>query len=693
MRKANPESQISQHESQTTLTVLPGEKRNSGSEILVWLPSPMGDAILCTPALRAIRNHFKTCKISFFATGVVRDVLSPCSFNDKWLEQKNKNPFAVAKKLKKHKFTHALLFKNSFASALAVYLAGIPSRIGYAREGRGFLLTHKLYAPKLPPRRLASLAPPCFLAKARAEVTRVQAQKQSSEGKFKPISMIDYYLAIASSLNCKKSDRNLELLIDPQEEQHLCGKLPQVLNLDGPLVVIVPGGAFGPSKCWGSVRFAQTADWLITNYNATVVISVGPETLEKQIAQEICTSSKHQLINLAETPISLGELKALFSLADLVISNDTGPRHIAIALGRKVITLFGPNNPAWTDTNYEHEIQVIGNVYCAPCSKPKCKKSQHICMESITVEMVCEAAKELLENNRKQTTILSQQEFTETSKSFFIDSDYKNAFRKSGLTSIENIFSFDSAKNLAKRNLARYRTRLQFEINLPQLPSPTTVFLKRYDQPPVLVQVRNWLSHHNRRSDALREFDAANKLKAAGINTPKVISYGEQWNTMFETRSFIITEKIPNAESLERKLPDFFNGPATTENLKLQRKFISQSAIFIKKFHETGYRHRDLYLSHIFYSDNGEFYLIDLARVFKPIVQRRRFQIKDIAQVYYSAPARHFSKTDRLRFYMAYAGQSKLTKKDKIFIRKVINKAERMARHDIKHGRVVPFAG
>jgi len=631
----------------------------------------MGDAVLCTPALRAIRKHFKTCKISFFATGVVRRVLSPCSFNDKWLEQKDNNPFAIAKKLKEHNFIHAILFKNSFASALAVYLAGIPSRIGYAREGRGFLLTEKLYPPKL------------------------------SKGKFKPISMIDYYLAIASWLGCKISDRNLELLIDPQEEQQLCGKLPQVLSLDSPLVVIVPGGAFGPSKCWPSARFAQTADWLITNYNATVVISVGPESLEKQIAKEICNLSKHKLINLAEMPISLGELKALFSIADLVISNDTGPRHIAIALGRKVITLFGPNDPAWTDTSYEHEIQIIGNVYCAPCSKPKCKKSEHICMEAITVEMVCEAAKELLENNRKRAIVLSQQEFIETSnlssseakESFFIDSDYKTAFSKSGLTSIEEVFSFDAAENLTKSNLARFRTRLQFEIDSPQRSSSTTVFLKRYDRPPVLIQLRNWLSQHNRKSCALCEFEAANQLKASGINTPKVISYGEQWDALFETRSFIITEKIPEAESLERKLPDCFDGPATIENLKLQRNFIVQSSYFIRKFHETNYRHRDLYLSHIFYDDKGKFFLIDLARVFRPVVLRRRFQIKDIAQVYYSAPGKHFSKTDRMRFYMAYTGQSKLTKKDKIFIRKVITKAERMARHDIKHGRVVPFAG
>jgi len=654
MCKANPESQTT-----------PGK-------ILVWLPSPMGDAVLCTPALRAIRKHFKSCKISLLATGVVRGVLSPNSFNDKWLEQRDENPFAIAKKLKEHQFANAILFKNSFASALAVYLAGIPSRIGYARQGRGFLLTDKLYPPKLPPRRFAW-------------------PKRSSGGKFKPVSAIDSYFAIASWLGCETTDRDLELLIEAQDEQQLCGKLPRVLSPNSPLVVIVPGGAYGPSKCWGSVRFGQTADWLISNYNATVVISVGPETLEKQIAEEICNSSKHKLINLAEMSISLGELKALFSLAELVISNDTGPRHIAIALGRKVITLFGPNNPAWTDTGCENEIQIIGNVHCAPCSKPKCKKSEHICMEAITVEMVCEAAKELLENNRKQATVLSQQGFIETSKSFFIDSDYKTAFSKSGLTSIEEVFSFDAAKNLTKSNLARFRSRLQFEIDSPQLPSPTTVFMKRYDRPPVFVQLRNWLSHHNRRSNALREFEAAKKLTAAGINTPKVVSYGEQWSTLFEERSFIITEKIPGAESLERKLPDCFNGPATTENLKLRRNFIVQSAAFIRKFHETNYRHRDLYFSHIFYSDTGEFYLIDLARVFGPIILRRRFQIKDIAQVYYSAPGKHFSETDRMRFYMAYTGQKRLTRKDKEFIRKVINKAERMARHNIKHGRVVPF--
>ncbi|TKJ37139.1 MAG: hypothetical protein CEE38_09585 [Planctomycetes bacterium B3_Pla] len=286
---------------------------------------------------------------------------------------------------------------------------------------------------------------------------------------------------------------------------------------------------------------------------------------------------------------------------------------------------------------------------------------------------------------------MGERRFIEISRSFFVDPDYKTALAGMGLTSTDAVFSFDAAENLSKENLARFRSRLRFAIDSPQSSQPTTVFLKRYDRPPILVQLKNWLSARSRKSCGFLEFASANKLTAAGINAPKTISCGEQWGVLFEKRSFVITENISDAESLERKLPDCFNGQATSENLKLRRDFIAQLAGFIKKFHETEYRHRDLYFAHIFYSDDGRFYLIDLARAFRPIVLSRRFQVKDVAQVYYSAPGRYFSQTDRLRFYIAYTGRRKLTNEDKIFIRRVISKTRRMARHDIKHGREVPF--
>ena len=280
---------------------------------------------------------------------------------------------------------------------------------------------------------------------------------------------------------------------------------------------------------------------------------------------------------------------------------------------------------------------------------------------------------------------------TEISKSFFVDPDYRAAMDKLGLTSLEAVFSFDAAQNLNKKNLASFRSRLQFDIDGPDSPQPTTVFLKRYDAPPVATQLRNWLAARGRKSCAMHEYVSMGELAAAGIGTPRPICCGEQCGILFEKRSFIITQKIPDAEALERKLPDCFSGPANAESLRLRRDFVARLARYIKKFHETGYRHRDLYFSHIFYGDMGGFFLIDLARAFRPVVLGRRFQIKDLAQVCYSAPGRHFSRTDRLRFYLAYAGRGKLTQDDKRFIREVLAKAKRIARREKKHGRQVPF--
>ena len=626
--------------------------------ILVWLPSPMGDAILCTPALRAIRKRFPSSKITFLGNHIAQQILSPSNFNDNWLNLTSKCPFTTAWTFRKHKFTQIILFKNSFAAALTAFLAGIPVRVGYSRELRGFLLTDKLYPPKLP------------------------------NGKFKPAPMIDYYSTIASWLGADISDRTVELNIDPNEEKSLQAKLPQLSDRQGPLVILVPGGAFGPSKCWLSESFAQTADWLISNYKATVIVSVSPQPTEMLIAKEICDSSNNKLINLAENPLSLSQLKMLFSKADLVISNDTGPRHIAIALKRKLITLFGPNDPAWTDTGYEDEIKIVGDAPCVPCAKPICENTNHLCMQTITVEMVCEAAKKFLDKEKEKSIADSKQEFIEVSKSFSVDTNYKTALDQLGLNSIDSIFSFNTGKNLVKANLAKYRSRLQFEINQPT----TTLFLKRYNKPPVLIQLKNWLCHRKKISLSASEVQPAKELTTAGINTPKTVCFGEQWGKVFEKRSFAVTEKIPNAESLERKLPDYFDGPTTMEKLSLKKEFIAQLAGFVRKFHDTGYRHRDLYFAHIFHSDSGEFYLIDLARSFKPKLLAERFRKKDIAQLYYSAPGKYFSKTDRLRFYLEYTDCNTLTRKDKIFISKIKRKAKRIQRHDEKHGRQAPFA-
>ncbi|MEJ2704745.1 MAG: lipopolysaccharide kinase InaA family protein [Sedimentisphaerales bacterium] len=287
---------------------------------------------------------------------------------------------------------------------------------------------------------------------------------------------------------------------------------------------------------------------------------------------------------------------------------------------------------------------------------------------------------------------MPQHGLAKISKSFFVAPDHRDAMSQLGLTSIDAVFSFNAAENLTKKNLARHRSRLQFDLESPGSVQSTTVFLKRYDHPPVLDQLKNWLTARGRKTCARLEVTAAMELAAEGIAAPRLVSYGEQWGALFEKRSFLVTEKIPNADAIERRLPGYFEGPPTRANLRLRRGFIARLAKFIKRFHQTHYRHRDLYFSHIFCDDEGRFFLIDLARAFKPAVLDQRFRVKDLAQVYYSAPARHFSKTDRLRFYVAYAGWRKLTAEDKAVIRRVIRKAERMARHAKRRGWEVPFA-
>lgn len=334
--------------------------------VLIWLPSPLGDAIMATPALRVFRSLFADAKITFMAPAFTQQVLSPSRFCDDWIVLP-KGFWPTVKMLRSHKFDAAVLLKNSFGCALTVRLAGIKRRIGYARDGRSFLLTDKSFP------------------------LRTQA------GEYIPAPMTDYYLKIAESLGAAVDNRKPELSFTTECVNTVKEKIPALNDLQGPLVILVPGGAFGPSKLWPIQRYAQLADRLHKTYNATVILSIAPVPEEIQIAETICRQAASDVMHLGNLSLSGGELKALFSLADVVIANDTGPRHIAIALNKNVVSLFGPNNPQWTQTGHDKETQIVGKAACVPCDKPQCRQSQHICMESITVDAVLKAAGHFLE--------------------------------------------------------------------------------------------------------------------------------------------------------------------------------------------------------------------------------------------------------------------------------------------------------
>jgi heptosyltransferase-2 len=308
-------------------------------------------------------------RISFLASRTVREVLQPCPFNDDWIDSTDRGRISIGIDLRRHAFSTAVLLKNSFSSGLGAILSGAKRRIGYARDCRTLLLTDRL--------------------------TPIHDEK----GKLKPIGMIDYYLRIAEYLGCEIPDRSLELPVAEEDVRGVSAKLPSVMGGSQKVVVLVAGGSFGPSKIWPADRFAAIARRIVDSCDATVVVSVAPNETERSIAREICRLSERKLVNLGESPLTLGELKALFAEADLVVCNDTGPRHIATALGRKVITLFGPNNPVWTTTNYDREIQIVGAADCAPCDKPRCTQTQRICMEAISVDQVWNAVEKMLEKD------------------------------------------------------------------------------------------------------------------------------------------------------------------------------------------------------------------------------------------------------------------------------------------------------
>lgn len=264
--------------------------------------------------------------------------------------------------------------------------------------------------------------------------------------------------------------------------------------------------------------------------------------------------------------------------------------------------------------------------------------------------------------------------FKEINTGFFVQSDFVECFKRLGIQTIDDVFRFEKGKNLHKENLAEFRQRIMFETENPK----TTLYLKRYQNTPALTQIKNWINRRKKISVMGCDLEPAENLRRLGINTPKTVAYGQEWDGIFEKRSFIITEQIPDSVSLEKKLPK-------------GKDFSEKLATFVRKFHSTGLRHRDLYLCHIFCNTKIEFTLIDLTRVFKPIIFSTKFLIKDLAELYYSTPRNAVSRTERLRFFLKYLNKEKLDKSDKMMIRKITAKAAKMAGHDKKHNRIAPF--
>jgi len=362
-------------------------------KILVVQPNWVGDAVMATPTLRAVRELYPDAHISYLMRRYVKDLYGGMPWADQILTYRTgktkakagKGTFDLAGRLRAGRFDLAILLPNSFKTALVCKMANIPRIFGYDRDGRGFLLTDRLLPVK-------------------------------DKGKFVPTPIVYSYLGLARYLGSKHRDVRMQLFVtdsdrrDAQDVLARCG-LDRDLSRPAsagqpPLIVLNPGAQYGAAKLWKSDCFAELADRFIDDLGATVLLSAAPR--ERTIVESIQRRMKHAAVDLSTKGMTLGSLKEIIRRCDLMVTNDTGPRHIAAAMDVPVVTVFGPTHPEWTEIYFAKERQVAVKVFCGPCQKKTCPLD-HRCMTRVTPAMVWDAAMQLLSPARATEPPLGRQ--------------------------------------------------------------------------------------------------------------------------------------------------------------------------------------------------------------------------------------------------------------------------------------------
>ncbi len=348
--------------------------------ILIVQPNWVGDAIMASPTLRAMRELFPNAHISYLLRRYVKAVYTGMPWWDRLITYRTgksagkagKGLFDLAARLRAGKFDMAVVLPNSLRSALICKAAKIKRIVGYERDGRGFLLTDKLLPAK-------------------------------ERGKFVPTPTVTYYFGAVRYLGSRNRDLKLELFVT-DAERNAAVRVLERCGLDGglcrpasnggkPLVMLNPGAQYGAAKCWLPENFAQLADQFIDEIGATVLLSGSPR--DRRIIDAVQRNMKHAAVDLSNKGIDLGSLKEIVRRCDLLVTNDTGPRHIAAAFDVPVVTVFGPTHPEWSETNFAKERKVAVKVFCGPCQKKRCPLD-HRCMTRISPMMVFAEAMKLL---------------------------------------------------------------------------------------------------------------------------------------------------------------------------------------------------------------------------------------------------------------------------------------------------------
>jgi len=344
--------------------------------IAVRCPNWVGDTIMATPTLAHLRTQYPQAEITAIAQRNCQAILENNPHIDHLWIARDRSLRELARlvgRVRRGKFDLAIMLPNSLRSALLFALAGVPKRIGYGRDGRSFLLTH------------------------RVEATAFHFQ----------CHQVEYYLGVLADLPaCHIEEAERKLILAPNDEHRRGIKaLLEERGLDGNqfLAAVCPGAAYGSSKCWRPERYAQVADWLTENCGATVLLLGAPAeaALCRQIA-ELCRRPAYDL----RSEVSLGGLVALCERLGLMVTNDCGAMHVAAAMRVPLVAIFGATDPRRTSP-YDPEAAVVERIAecgcdIAPCYKRICP-IDHRCMTAVTVADVESAIERQIQRLRARS--------------------------------------------------------------------------------------------------------------------------------------------------------------------------------------------------------------------------------------------------------------------------------------------------
>jgi heptosyltransferase-2 len=214
-----------------------------------------------------------------------------------------------------------------------------------------------------------------------------------------PCPMVDYFLKMSEAMGCPPESRRLELATTTEDE-HSADLVWQRLGLrnDGRVITFNSSGAYGSTKLWPADHFGDLARRVASTLDYDVLVVCGPK--ERRMARTIVDRSGHQRVfSMADQPMDLGTAKAVIRRARLMVSTDSGPRHIAAAFGKPVITLYGPMPPVYGENPTVLAVDLRLDMDCIGCQNRLCPLGHHRCMRDLTPEIVyCEIARLIKED-------------------------------------------------------------------------------------------------------------------------------------------------------------------------------------------------------------------------------------------------------------------------------------------------------